>query len=462
MHVNAPLLPHAHMAALRQPGINSPCPGPNMGRRTHLLSSPTAHLARTASALRDPNFRLLWLCSVLSQASRSMEATLLTWLVLEMTGSALNVALVGVFGWTPLLMFGLVGGALADTTNRKRLFATTLAINLATVVILAVVLAMDRVQVWHAYTAILITGSCYALGMASRRSLIHDIVGRDRVTNAVALDTLGGNTSAMLGPALAGFLIGRVGVAAGYVVLAVSLSTSLLLLWKLESPPHARRSLDDVQIGRTLITGLKYVAGRHTLLATVAIAFVINLTVTPYVNMTPVMARDVLMVSPELMGILLSGHGMGALVGSLLVASAVAIRYHGRVYIAGSMLLLAAVLVFSISRSYALSLAVVAIAGLGNAGFNTMQMSLTMLLPRDEMRGAALGAMSLGIGGGPVGMLITGVVANSAGAPTALSINAVVGIAALSLIAILVPSMRRQTVPDGGMRLNESPGVKSA
>ena len=91
-----------------------------------------------------------------------------------------------------------------------------------------------------------------------------------------------------------------------------------------------------------------------------------------------------------------------------------------------------------------------------------MQMSLTMLLPKDEMRGAALGAMSLGIGGGPVGMLITGVVANSAGAPTALSINAVVGIAALSLIAILVPSMRRQTVPDGGMRLNESPGVKSA
>ena len=88
-----------------------------MGRRTHLLSSPTAHLARTASALRDPNFRLLWLCSVLSLASRSMEATLLTWLVLEITSTPLNVALVGVFGWTPLLMFGLVGGALADTTN---------------------------------------------------------------------------------------------------------------------------------------------------------------------------------------------------------------------------------------------------------------------------------------------------------------------------------------------------------
>ena len=379
------------------------------------MPSPTAHLARTATALRDSNFRLLWLCSVLSLASRSMEATLLTWLVLEMTDSALNVALVGVFGWLPLLMLGVVGGALADTTNRKRLFATTLAVNLATVVVLAVVLAMDRVQVWHAYAAILVTGSCYALGMASRRSLIHDIVGRDRVTNAVALDTLGGNTSAMLGPALAGFLIGGVGVAAGYVVPAVSLGASLLLLWRLESPHHARRSLGDLQVGRTLVTGLRYVAGRHTLLATVAIAFVINITVTPYVNMTPVIARDVLMVTPELMGILLSGHGMGALVGSLLVASAAAIRYHGRIYVSGSMLLLAAVLVFSIS---------------------------------------ALGAMSLGIGGGPVGMLITGVVATHLGAPNAVTINAVVGIAALSLIALLVPSLRRETAPDEGLRLD--------
>ncbi len=391
-----------------------------------------------------------------------MEATLLTWLVLEMTDSELNVALVGVFGWTPLLMLGVVGGALADSTNRKRLFAATLSVNLVTVVILAVVLAADRVQVWHAYAAILVTGSCYALGMASRRSLIHDIVGRDRVTNAVALDTLGGNTSAMLGPALAGFLIGGVGVAAGYVVLAVSLSASLVLLWRLESPRRARRSLGDMQIGRTLVAGLRYVAGRHTLLATVMIAFVINVTVTPYVNMTPVIARDVLLVTPELMGILLSGHGLGALVGSLLVASAVTIRYHGRVYIAGSMILLAAVLVFSVSRSYALSLAIVIVAGLGNAGFNTMQMSLTMLLPRDEMRGAALGAMSLGIGGGPVGMLITGGVASTIGAPNAITINAVAGIAALSLIALVVPSLRQETAPDGpGLQPAAAPGGKS-
>ncbi len=381
-----------------------------------------------------------------------MEATILTWLVLELTDSPFHVALVGVFGWTPLLTLGVIGGALADSLDRKRLFTATLSVNLAATIVLAVVLYAGWIQVWHAYAAILVTGSCYALGMASRRSLIHDIVGRERVTNAVALDTLGGNASAMLGPALAGFLIRVGGASAGYAALCVSLCASLLLLWRLDAPRRERKRLREARIARTLVTGLRYVGSRNALLATVLIAFVINLTVTPYVNMTPVIARDILRVTPDLMGILLSGHGLGALAGSFLVASAVTIRFHGRVYIAGSLLLLGAVLIFSVSRSYALSLAIVVIAGLGNAGFNTMQMSLTMLLPRDEMRGAALGAMSLGIGAGPVGMLITGIAANSFGAPNALMVNAVVGIAALSLIAAAVPSLRGKTMPDDGSR----------
>jgi predicted MFS family arabinose efflux permease len=164
--------------------------------------------------------------------------------------------------------------------------------------------------------------------------------------------------------------------------------------------------------------------------------------------MVPVVARDTLRVSPGLMGILISAHDFGSLVGSFLVASAGTIRYHGRLYMAGSMLTLVAVLAFSLSRSYSLSLLVVAVAGLGNAGFSTMQMSLTMLLPKDEMRGAALGAMSLGIGGGPLGMLITGAVASVIGTTETIGLNAVLGIVSLALIALLVPSLRQRIIAD--------------
>ena len=194
--------------------------------------------------------------------------------------------------------------------------------------------------------------------------------------------------------------------------------------------------------------GVRYVLGHRTLLATILITVIMNVTVIPYRLMVPVVARDVLHVTPGLMGILMSAHGLGALAGSLLVASTANLRHHGRVYIAGSMLALTAVLIFSISRTYALSILIVVVAGLGNAGFNTMQMSLTMLLPKNEMRGAALGAINVGVGGGPLGMLITGGVATAVGITQAIGINAVFGLACLALIGVFVPQLRQRTVPD--------------
>jgi MFS family permease len=408
----------------------------------------TALLSRTVGALHDSSFRLLWSATVLSFVARAMEATLLAWFVLDLTDSPFQVALVGVFGWTPLILLGLVGGALADSVDRRRLFAATLTVNLIAVLLMTLVLAADLVRVWHAYAVIFVTGSGFALGMAARRSLIHDIVGRDRLTNAVAIDTLGGNASIMLGPAIAGVLISAGSVTVGYVAVSTSFAMSLLLLWRLQPPGGgARRGIGEARMFGTLVSGLRYVGGHTTLLATVLVAVVMNLTITPYIQMVPVIARDVLHVEPDRMGLLISGHGFGAFVGAFVVASAASIRYHGRVYITGSMVALFAVLMFSLSGSYWLSLVIVMGAGLGNAGFNTMQMSLTMLLPREDMRGAALGAMSLGIGAGPTGMLITGWMARTIGTPNALTANAVAGMAALALIALLVPSLRRKTVP---------------
>jgi MFS family permease len=377
-----------------------------------------------------------------------MEATLLAWLVLDMTDSPWQVAVVGFFGWAPLLLLGLIGGALADSLDRRRLYRTVLAVNLATALALAAVLAGDLVQVWHAFLAMFVSGSAYALGMPSRRTLIHDIVGRSRVTNAVALDNLARNASGVIGPSLAGALITWGSVTAGYAAIAVFYVASLILLWKLHAPTRERSRLSGALIAGNLVLGLKYVSGHRTLLATVLIAFVMNLFVTPYRQMVPVVARDTLRVPPGLMGILMSAHEFGSLAGSFLVASAGTIRYHGRVYIAGSMLTMIAVLVFSLSRSYALSLLIASVAGLGNAGFNTMQMSLTMLLPKDEMRGAALGAMSLGIGGGPIGMLITGGVASAIGTTDAIGLNAIVGVTALAIIALVVPSLRQPIIAE--------------
>ena len=124
-----------------------------------------------------------------------MQSTLLAWLVLELTDSPWQVALVGFFGWSPLLVLGLglVGGALADSLGRKRVLTATLSINLTAALFLTALLTSGTVQIWHAYVAIFVSGSADAVAMPSRRSLIHDIVGKVRLTNAVALDTMGIN-----------------------------------------------------------------------------------------------------------------------------------------------------------------------------------------------------------------------------------------------------------------------------
>ena len=381
-------------------------------------------------------------------ASRFMQSTLLAWFVLERTDSPWQVALVGFFGWSPLLVLGLVGGALADSLDRKRVLAVTLSINLTAALVLTALLTSGTAQVWHAYVAILVSGSADAVAMPSRRSLIHDIVGRVRVTNAVALDTMGMNVSGMLGPALAGGLITLTGVKGGYVAVVAFYVVALTCVLNLDAGRLRVSKSVGTGVAGALVGGARYVLGHRTLLATISITVIMNVTVTPYRLMVPVVARDVLRVAPGLMGILMSAHGLGALAGSFLVASRTNIRYHGRVYIAGSVLALAAILIFSTSRIYAASLLMAMVAGLGNAGFNTMQMSLTMLLAKNEMRGAALGALSLGVGGGPLGMLITGGVATAIGTTQAIGINAVFGLACLALIALLVPQFRQPTVPD--------------
>ena len=124
------------------------------------------------------------------------------------------------------------------------------------------------------------------------------------------------------------------------------------------------------------------------------------------------------------------------------------ISHHGRVYLRGSMVGLIAVLLFSFSHWYFLSLPVLIVLGLGMAGFGTMQSVIVMLMARDDMRGRALGVMSLAIGASPLGSLMIGGIASAVSAPFAIGLNAVLGIISLSLVALLLPSLRQRTAPE--------------
>jgi MFS family permease len=369
-----------------------------------------------------------------------MQMTLLAWLVLELTDSPRQVALLGFFFFLPTLLLGLAGGILADEMDRRRLLIITLGVNIAASSGLTFLLAAGAAQVWQAYLVVLINGSAWAVGFPSRRALIYDLLGAPGVTNAVALDTLAMNVSRVLGPGLGGVLITLTGFAGGYGVVTCFYAVALILLLLLRVEDDLRKSR-RVSMLRNLMEGFRYVRQTPTLLSIVWITVVVNLLLFPYMPMVSVMARDVLQVGATLMGILQAAQGLGAAVGSILIASARQIACHGRIFVGGALLSFLGLGAFTLSGWYALAFPSLLCLGLGSAGFATMQSAVVMLVAREEMRGRVLGVVSLAIGAGPLGSLMLGATSNALGPVFALKMNALLGLVAVVGITAALPSI---------------------
>ena len=370
-----------------------------------------------------------------------MQMTLLGWFVLVETDSPWLVGLVGFFGMIPMFVLGILGGVLADAVDRRRLLLMTQAVTFLSLLTLSTLMLLDLAVYWHAYPATLVMGIAWALDMPSRRSLIHDLLGRRRVTNGVALDSMGMSASMMIGPATAGALIDRVGVPGGYTVVTVMVAISIALLTRLRTG-QARPQQQQPGILRNLADGIRYVAGHRTLRAMVLITVLANLLMFPYMLMVPVMARDVLGVGPVLMGLLQAAPGMGSFAGAIAIASLPAVSHHGRIMLGGTLTAFAALLVFSQSTVYAFSLPTLLVMGIGVSGFGSMQAAMTMLLAPKEMRGKALGVVSLAIGSGPFGALIVSSVADEYGPALAISAIAIAGMVSVGLVGISMPAIR--------------------
>lgn len=435
----------------------------------------------TFDAFLNGNYRLLWASNFFAYVSRWMQMTMLGWFVFEQTGSPFLVTLVGFSGMGPLVVLGVFGGVLAERVDKRRLLLGTLFANLIAAALMAALIFSDLIlstsllQFWHAYVVMLVGGIGWGLDMPSRRSIVLDVLGRARVNNAVALDSIGMHSSRMLGPLLGGALITAsryaladgYGLEAGYAATLVFFVASALMLLKMrtmarQAPAGGQTAMGARGVKDNLEQGFGYVWKHPTLRAVVLITVFMNLLLFPYQQLIPVVAEEVLMVGATLMGLLLAVEGFGALIGSTLIASASNMTHHGRVYFGGSMLGLLMLLLFSFSEWYGASLSLMLILGLGTAGFGTMQATIILLVARDDMRGRGLGIITLAIGAGPIGALLIGAVAERMGAPIALTINAVLGIVTVGLTGLLLSSLLGRMTPDGSEAAAEGDGAADA
>lgn len=397
---------------------------------------------------QNKNYRILWTANVAAYISRAMQMTLLAWFVLVTTNSAWLVGLVGFFTSFPMFLLGLAGGILADSSDRKKILLTTQISNSVSVTMIIGLLYFDQANYWFAYISALVMGTAWALDMPSRRSLIHDFMGHDRVTSAIALDSMGMSASLGIGGSLAGVLIKLIGIPGSHVAVLLFNFIAIKLIYKLNVPVFRPVSRHRSTIISDLVSGFKYVASNSTLRSVIIITVLANLLLFPYLIMVPVIARNILGVGPGLMGLLQSTAGIGSILGAVTIASFPRVSYHGRIFVSGTLLAFFALILFSQSTYYVYSLAVLLFMGIGISGFGAMQSSMTVLISRANMRGKSLGVVSLAIGSGPFGSLLVGWLAERLGPSSALGILATTGIILVSLALLLSPTIRARTRQD--------------
>ncbi len=390
----------------------------------------------------------MWAAGGLDNTGRWMDVVVMGLLVLELTDSAFQVALLFVFRWVPMLAFALISGMIADRANRWAIMMVSRMVAVATTgAILALVLT-GAVEPWHVFIASFFLGWLFVLEFPSRRSLIYDLVGNDRIVSAMSLETINMTLGRFMGPFLAGLLIELTDFSGTYIVLMLVYIAAFVLILVMKGRGPVRAP-SPYAFWNTVSRGFKYSLNNSVIRSVLLITLIMNAMAFSVESLFPVVAKNHLGVGPGLTGILISAQAIGSLAAASVIASLAVVRYHGRIFALGLVLQLISLLFFALSPWYPVSFLMLMLAGLGAAGYSTMQSTIILISSEPEMRGTALGMLGQCIGVAAVGGLAVGVVANYFSAQAAVAMSVSLGLLLLIPALSFSPLLRRPISPPG-------------
>jgi MFS family permease len=396
---------------------------------------------RAFGALRHRNFRVFYTGQLLSLTGTWMQSTAQGWLVLELTNSPLRLGIVTAVTSLPTLLFTLWAGDLADRHDKRRIILAAQSASLVAALILAVLTGTERITYGVLLSLVFVLGTANAFEIPTRQSFFVELVGPGDLPNAIALNSAAFNASRIVGPGLAGAMIGTLGIAACFYANAVSYIAVIigLLMMRLPRFVPAERTTSTLE---NIREGLAYIRGDRLVRTLVWLIAAMSVTVLPYVMLLPVFARDVLRVGAPGLGSLLAATGTGALAAGVALASGRLRMRRGRL-ILGAVTAYALVLIaFALSTSYPASLVLLTLAGftmiLNNASVNALLQSRTP----DRLRGRVMSVyVFMFIGMSPLGSLQAGALARWIGAPYALAAGAAALLLVVAWIVMNIPEL---------------------
>ena len=409
----------------------------------------------TFSALAVRNFRLLFAGQVVSITGTWMQMIAQAWLVLTLTGSAAVLGLVTALQFLPTLLVGPYAGVVADRVDKRRLLVVTQSISGLLAITLGVLVATDAVQMWMVFVLAGCLGLVGAIDMPARQSFTMEVVGPERLTNALSLNTITMNVGRLFGPAVAGLVISGWDLSICFLANGVSFLAPTVALLAMRR--HELRQTPPVQRAKgQLREGFRYVWATPALRVPLLLMLVIGTLTYEFQVSLPVLARDTFGVDAAGFGLLQSAMSVGAIVGGLLFATR-ATPTHRRLGLAAAGFGLV-VLALALAPTYASALLVLPLVGAGSVLFLTLANSTLQLTADPHMRSRVIALYTVAfIGSTPIGGPLIGWVAQSFGARWSLALG---GAAALTGAAFAWRSLRDQTIDERPTAPSEPAGVR--
>jgi len=393
-------------------------------------------------ALEHRDFRRFWLGLIVSVMGTWMQMAAQGWLVLELTDSPFMLGVVGACAAFPMLVFSLPAGVIADRISKRRILLVTQSLAMAQAFSLAVLIHTGVVQVWHVMLLAASLGTVNALDMTTRHAMVIELASREHALNAVSLNSTAFQTGRIVGPAVGGVLLAKVGIAGCFLVNGLTFLPLLIALTRIAPRPPGAAVAGPIH--QHIREGLRWVRGQQvprTLLLMIAVA---SLFAMPLGTLLPVFARDVFRAGPQAYGIMFSAPGVGAFLAAVTMTA----RGHrwrlGRVVTLGSLLFPAMLGAFSLAPSYAMAILCLFLTGLGTMTFNVTANTMLQTAPPDELRGRIMSLRTFVFGGmTPFGSLQLGAVAQWLGPRAAVGIGAAVCLLSAFIAWWRVPALRR-------------------
>ncbi len=392
-------------------------------------------------ALRHRDFRLLWLGQMISQTGSAMQTLAINWHISVLTHyNPLALGLVGLSRFVPIVVFSLVGGAVADARNRRKVMIVTQSALAIFAAALGLLTDAGLQSVWPIYVLSALAAAAWAFDNPARQSLIPALVPREHLSNAMSLNSIMFQVATIVGPMIGGLIIGLRGIALVYWLNALSFLAVIFALLIMHPVPQGTRR--KVSVG-SVREGLSFVIHQPIILSTMLLDFFATFFSSAN-QLLPIFAAQILDVGAIGLGLLTAASGMGSLIAGTTMGFVSRVKKPGKVILYSVALYGLATLLFGLSHNFALSLILLGIVGASDTVSTILRATIRQLVTPDHIRGRMTSVNMIFFMGGPqLGEVEAGLAAALLGASLSVITGGVGCLIAVAATAWKVPTLRR-------------------